>query len=181
MVDADESVLLVDARDRAMGTHAKLDAHRQGLRHRAFSVFLADSDGRLLLQGRSPAKYHSGGLWSNACCGHPRAGETNLAAARRRLGEEMGLEADLRHAGRLSYRAALSHGWYENEIVHLFIGRSDAAPQPDPNEVSRWRHVEPQRLASECASSPEAFTQWFRIYMERVPDIALLRSAQALH
>lgn len=175
MVDADENVVLVDARDRPLGSHAKLDAHRRGLRHRAFSVFLADSDGRVLLQSRSLAKYHSGGLWSNACCGHPRVGESNIAAAGRRLREEMGLEAELRPAGRLSYAATLSEGWHENEIVHLFTGRSDAEPAPDRSEVHDWRRVETDRLAAECATLPDAFTAWFRIYLDRVPQVALLR------
>lgn len=176
MVDADEKVLLVDRNDRPLGSHAKIDAHRLGLRHRAFSVFLADSDGNLLLQSRSTGKYHSGGLWSNACCGHPRLGESNLEAAQRRLREEMGVEAELQPAGVLSYTAALAKGWHENEIVHLFIGRSDMEPSPDPSEVHQWRRLEADRLTAECASKPDAFTAWFRIYLERVPEIALLRA-----
>ena len=175
MVDADESVLLVDAHDRPLGSHAKLAAHRLGLRHRAFSVFLADSDGNVLLQSRSTSKYHSPGLWSNACCGHPRLGETNIAAARRRLGEEMGLEAELVPAGRLGYRAALSNGWFENEIVHLFVGRCDAEPSPDPDEVGEWRRVGPDRLVAESAAMPAAFTAWLNLYLDQIPEVVLLR------
>jgi isopentenyl-diphosphate delta-isomerase len=176
MIDADECVMLVDADDRPLGGHAKLDAHRLGLRHRAFSVFLADSSGNLLLQSRSAGKYHSPGLWSNTCCGHPRIGESNMAAAQRRLGEEMGIDADLVPAGRLSYCAALSNGWHENEIVHLFVGRSDTDPVPDPKEVGKWRRVQADRLTVECQTTPAAFTAWFRIYLDEVPNIALVRS-----
>jgi isopentenyl-diphosphate delta-isomerase len=114
-------------------------------------------------------------LWSNACCGHPRIGETNIIAARRRLREEMGMDVELAPAGHLSYAATLSEGWHENEIVHLFVGRSDAQPSPDPAEVDRWRLVEPRQLTSECASDPGDFTAWFRIYLDRIPDTALLR------
>ena len=99
-----------------------------------------------------------------------------MAAAQRRLGEEMGIDADLIPAGRLSYRASLSDGWHENEIVHLFVGRSDSDPAPDPDEVGEWRRVQANRLETECKSAPEAFTAWFRIYMEQVPDIALMRA-----
>jgi isopentenyl-diphosphate delta-isomerase len=176
VVDAEECVVLVDADDRPLGGHAKLDAHRRGLRHRAFSVFLADSAGNLLLQSRSAAKYHSPSLWSNACCGHPRIGESNISAASRRLSEEMGIDAQLISAGRLSYRAALSNGWHENEIVHLFVGRSDLDPAPDPDEVGGWRRVQPDRLTAECRTTPAAFTAWFRIYLDQIPDVALLRA-----
>jgi isopentenyl-diphosphate delta-isomerase len=176
MVDAEECVILVDADDRPLGRHTKLEAHRLGLRHRAFSVFLADKGGNLLLQSRSTTKYHSPGLWSNACCGHPRIGEASIAAAQRRLGEEMGIDADLMPAGRLSYCAALSNGWQENEIVHLFVGRCDLDPAPDPKEVGKWRRVQADRLAAECQAAPGAFTAWFKIYLDQVPDVALIRS-----
>ena len=99
-----------------------------------------------------------------------------MAAAQRRLGEEMGIDADLIPAGRLSYRAALAGGWHENEIVHLFVGRSNLDPAPDPDEVGGWRHVEANRLADECRTTPAAFTAWFRIYLDQVPDVALIRT-----
>jgi isopentenyl-diphosphate delta-isomerase len=87
----------------------------------------------------------------------------------------MGIDADLQPAGVLSYTAELSNGWYENEVVHLFVGHSDAEPSPDPNEVGQWRRIDPDQLTDECASMPDAFTAWFRIYLDQVPKIALLR------
>jgi len=175
MIDAQEYVLLVDEKDRPTGSHAKLDAHRAALRHRAFSVFIADSAGNLLMQSRAHGKYHSGGLWSNACCGHPRVGESSIAAAGRRLVEEMGIRTPLKPVGSLSYSATLPNGWHENEIVHLFIGRCDAEPSPDPSEVEGWRRVSARTLLAECAAVPDEFTAWFKIYLEAVPDIALAR------
>ncbi|MGF1550804.1 MAG: isopentenyl-diphosphate Delta-isomerase [Sphingomonadaceae bacterium] len=176
MIDEAERVVLVDEEDRERGAHSKLSAHREALRHRAFSVFIFDSQGRALLQSRSLAKYHSGGLWSNACCGHPRPGESSEAAAGRRLAEEMGIEVRLRPVGQLSYFAELAGGWFENEIVHLFTGFSDEAPRPDPGEVRGWRRVEPDDLLAEVARAPENFTTWFGIYLSRVPEIALGRA-----
>jgi isopentenyl-diphosphate Delta-isomerase len=178
MVDAEEEVILVDEEDRPLGTLAKLEAHRTATRHRAFSVFLSDSAGNVLLQSRAAGKYHSAGLWSNACCGHPRPGETPLAAARRRLFEEMGLDVPLRPAGTLSYAAALPNGWYENELVHLFTGVTDADPAPAPEEVGSWRKMPPEALRAAAGHERDAFTTWFRIYLDRIPAIALnLRAA----
>lgn len=172
MVDADEEVILVDADDRPMGTLAKLVAHRTAIRHRAFSVFLFDSAGNVLLQSRALTKYHSGGLWTNACCGHPRVGESPEDAARRRLFEEMGVDAPLTFRGTLDYTAALPDGWHENEVVHLFTGVTDAEPEPAAQEVHAWRRVAPADLRAEAARDVNAFTAWFRIYMDKVPQLA---------
>jgi len=173
MRDDEEEVLLVDSGDRVIGTEPKLAAHRSGLRHRAFSVFLFDERGATLLQSRALSKYHSGGLWSNACCGHPRAGEQTGAAAERRLFEELGLRAELRSAGRMAYRAELPGGWRENEIVHLFTGTCSADPAPDPKEVEACRWVEPAALSAEACRQPERFTAWFGIYLAAVPEVVL--------
>ena len=173
MIDADEEVILVDEQDRPLGVQAKLVAHRTAIRHRAFSVFITDSRGHVLLQSRAPSKYHSGGLWTNACCGHPRVGEAPIDAARRRLVEEMGIDVPLTHAGILNYTAALPDGWHENEVVHLFTGVSDAEPRPAPEEVHEWRRFCPSELAEAARRDVHAFTAWFRIYMEKVPHLAL--------
>jgi len=172
MIDADEEVVLVDADDRPMGTLAKLVAHRTAIRHRAFSVFLTDGAGNVLLQSRALTKYHSGGLWTNACCGHPRPGEDAQVAARRRLFEEMGIDVPLTFRGTLDYTAALPDGWHENEVVHLFTGVTDAEPAPAAEEVHEWRRVSPAQLRAEAAHDVHAFTAWFRIYMEKVPQLA---------
>jgi isopentenyl-diphosphate delta-isomerase len=172
MIDETESVILVDGRNRRLGECSKIEAHRKGLRHRAFSVFVTRADGHILLQRRSMSKYHSGGLWTNACCGHPRIGEASLDAARRRLREEMRLDAELLHAGRLAYQARLADGWFENEIVDLYVGKVATDPDPDPEEAMDWLFVSAADLESEFDARPDAFTAWFGIYMERIAGIA---------
>lgn len=173
MRDEEEQVVLVDGRDRTLGAGPKLSVHRAGLRHRAFSVFLFDPDGAVLLQSRAFSKYHSGGLWSNACCGHPRVGERVRDAAARRLFEELGLRIRLRKAGRLSYRADLPGGWQENEIVHLFTATCTEVPAPDPAEVRAWRWIDPAELATDAAEWPEQFTAWLGIYLRTLPEVVL--------
>jgi isopentenyl-diphosphate delta-isomerase len=175
MRDEEEQVLLVDSRDRVIGTGSKLDVHRDAIRHRAFSVFLFDGEGATLIQARARAKYHSGGLWSNACCGHPRVGERTRAAAERRLFEELGVRTTLRKAGQIAYRAELPGGWHENEIVHLFTGTCTGEPAPDAAEVEGWRWADVAELATEASNQPARFTAWFGIYARAVPEIVFGR------
>jgi isopentenyl-diphosphate delta-isomerase len=162
-----ESVILVDADDRPIGTMEKLDAHRRGLRHRAFSVFVCDDVGRFLLQQRALNKYHSGGLWTNTCCSHPRPNEPVEAAARRRIGEEMGFSCELTHLFLTGYNAPVSCGLIENEVVHIFGGRFDGIPRPDPNEVMAWKWCDPEEIARSIQTHPELYTVWFGIYWRR--------------
>lgn len=159
---SEERVILVDPEDRPVGTAGKLAAHREGLLHRAFSVFVLDAAGRMLLQRRAAGKYHSGGLWSNACCSHPRPGEAVEAAAHRRLREEMGFDCPLEFAFPLIYRAAVAPELEEHEYDHVFLGRWDGTPRPDPDEVGEWRWVDPEQLARDVGETPESFTVWFR-------------------
>jgi isopentenyl-diphosphate delta-isomerase len=154
----------VDAEDRITGRAGKLAAHQEGLLHRAFSVFVRDHRGRVLLQQRAAGKYHSAGLWTNTCCGHPRAGEETVAAAARRLGEEMGFSCDLVPLYATLYRAELSNGLIEHEFVHVFGGDFDGEPRPDPEEVSAWRWVTLDEIAAGVDSAPRAYSEWFRIY-----------------
>jgi isopentenyl-diphosphate Delta-isomerase len=156
----EDLVVLVDEQDHAVGTASKLAAHRTGALHRAFSVFLFDGRGRLLLQRRALAKYHSGGLWTNTCCGHPRPGESVTDAAGRRLREEMGIACALRPAGAFRYRARLGE-LEEHEFDHVLVGRFDGDPRPAPDEVADWRWVEPDAAARELAEAPDRFTAWF--------------------
>lgn len=156
-----DAVVLVDAADRVIGTAPKLDAHRTGTLHRAFSVFVFDSQGRLLLQQRARGKYHSGGLWTNACCGHPRPAEPTPVAAGRRLREEMGIACDLRAVGAFVYRAEVGAGLVEHELDHVFVGRSDREPRPDPTEVAGWRRVTVGDLRVQLERTPGRFTAWF--------------------
>lgn len=163
-------MVLVDDADRPVGTAAKLAAHRTGALHRAFSVFVFDGHGRLLLQRRARTKYHSGGLWSNTCCGHPRPGEATAAGAARRLEEEMGITCALRGAGAFTYRARVGE-LEEHEFDHVLTGRFDGEPRPDPREVEAWRWAPPASLAAELAAAPGTFTPWFG------PAFALARAA----
>ncbi len=163
-----ERVVLVDADDREVGVASKLDAHRDGQLHRAFSVLVFDSSGELLLQRRAAVKYHSAGLWSNTCCGHPRPGEDLREAAQRRLREELGLDIELQRDFSFIYRAALQGGMHEHEMDHVFVGSSDGVPVPDPGEVSEWRRVSPRTLLGEMSDNPAAFTVWFHILMHHM-------------
>jgi isopentenyl-diphosphate delta-isomerase len=138
------------------------------------SVFVFNSEGELLLQRRAPQKYHSGGLWSNTCCGHPRPGEDNQAAAVRRLKEEMGLSPPLGYAFEFTYRAALGSGLTEHELDHVFLGFTDESPYPDPEEVEDWRWVSLDDLRRELTTGPARFTAWFPLALERVLKLGVV-------
>jgi isopentenyl-diphosphate delta-isomerase len=170
MIDSDETIILVDAEDNEIGLAPKIEAHAKGLMHRAISVCVLDRRGRMLLQRRALGKYHSGGLWTNACCTHPRAGETVAAAARRRLREELGVDCDLRFALRTHYRADVGNGLIEDEIVHLFVGAYDGPVAPDPAEVAGHEWVSRGDLRARIATEPQAYTYWFRHYMRHYAD-----------
>ena len=160
----------MDAEDREVGTMGKLAAHENGgARHRAFSVFVADGSGRWLLQRRAGGKYHFPGLWTNACCSHPRPGEETAAAAHRRLREELGFDCPLEERFRFEYRAASeAEGLTEHELDHVFTGVYGGEVRPDPAEVGEVRWADPGELEREVRERPETFTPWFRIAMERV-------------
>ena len=148
-----ELVVLIDPKDREIGQMEKLAAHREGRLHRAFSVFVFNAKGELLLQQRAATKYHSASLWTNTCCGHPRPGETLVAAGERRLKEEMGLSIPLRTTFHFTYRAELEHGLVEHEMDHVLIGTSDLDPHPPRRKhpigggwivrhlKGRWRNI----------------------------------------
>jgi len=174
--DAMEPLILVDEDDRAIGEGKKLDTHLKGLLHRAFSVFVFRSDGRLLVQRRAFAKYHSGGLWANTCCGHPRPGEDTAAAAARRLGEEFGFTGAMTPFFRTVYRGQVSAEMIEHEFVHCFYSFCDPAPAPDPEEVLEWRWIDIEALLKEIDSNPETFSYWMRRYSRLFAD-DLLRLA----
>jgi len=166
-----DQVILVDESDREIGHADKLDAHRDGGRlHRAFSVFIFDGAGRMLLQRRAAAKYHFGGLWTNACCSHPRRGEETGAAAHRRLREELGFDTELRELFSFVYTASDARsGLSEREFDHVFAGRFDGEPRPAPDEVEAVRWVDPDELARDLALHPERYTPWFA---EAAPRVA---------
>ena len=161
-----EEVILVDNEDHEIGTAEKLDAHRRGVLHRAFSVMVWDGRGRLLLQRRHIGKYHSGGLWTNSCCGHPRPGETSEEAASRRLNEEMRVICRLAPIGTFTYRAELDAGLIEHEFVHVFQGRYEGVIAPDPLECDGYSWSTPDVIRRQIAAVPQAFSAWFKKYVE---------------
>lgn len=159
----DEYVILVDEHDRTVGSMEKMEAHRLGRLHRAISVFVFDKEKRLLLQQRALHKYHSPGLWTNTCCTHPRPGETAMAAAHRRLDEEMGLQTNLTFAFTFRYRAEFENGLTEHELDHVFVARHDLLPVTNPDEVAAFRWVNLNDLDQEIMERPETFTAWFKL------------------
>ena len=168
-----DPVILVDANDLEVGRIGKLDAHRQGLRHRAISALVKNGANEFLLQQRNLAKYHSGGLWTNACCSHPLPGESAADAARRRLAEEMGVACPLEPLFVFAYRADVPGGLIENEVVHVFGGRHDGPIKPNPAEVSAYKWIGLPELEADVRARPEAYTAWFRKYLaERGSAIA---------
>jgi isopentenyl-diphosphate delta-isomerase len=160
-----DPVILVDADDTAVGTAGKLDAHRRGLKHRAISVLVKNRPGKLLLQQRNPAKYHSGLLWANACCSHPLPGESTVDAAHRRLKQEMGIACTLTPLFTFDYRAPVSEELIENELVHVFGGTHDGPVDADPAEVSEWKWIGFNDLAADLRDRPETYAIWFRKYV----------------
>lgn len=173
IAEADEEVVLVDEHDRALGRGGKIDVHKRGALHRAFSIIIRDRAGRLLLQKRALGKYHSGGLWTNTCCGHPRPGEATEAAARRRLEEEMGFTCPLVLGGAIQYQAELDRGMIENEYVHVYLGRYDGPISPDPREAEDFAWHDMDHVRAAIAEAPESFSVWFKLYVaERWPVIS---------
>lgn len=163
-------VVLVDPNDREVGVMEKMEAHRKGLLHRAFSLFIFNSSGHWLLQQRAFDKYHSGGLWTNACCSHPRRDETTSEAVTRRLKEEMGMYCQVKPLFQFQYRSHLDHGLIEHELDHVFMAYSDQPPRPNPSEVAAFRYIPLADLERELSLHPERFTVWFRICFEQVKD-----------
>jgi isopentenyl-diphosphate Delta-isomerase len=163
---AEERLILVNEKNRAIGIGGKTPVHRAGLLHRAFSIFIVDDEGRILLQRRAREKYHSGGLLANSCCGHPRPGETTLVAARRRLTEELGIHAPLTFGFFSRYRADLDGGMQENEFVYVYFGPLVEQPKPNPAEVSHVEFASADEITGRIARQPDAFVYWLRHYFE---------------
>ena len=161
MIDENERVILVSEDDEVIGDAPKLEVHRTGQLHRAFSVFVHDEEGRILLQRRAQSKYHSPGLWSNSCCGHPRPGEDTRDAATRRLREEMGITCELRHVKSFTYHATLGGELVEHELDHIFIGETEDGIVHDTAEVSEWTWQTPEEIEAWLAREPASFTAWF--------------------
>lgn len=158
-----EHVILVDENDVELGLMEKLEAHRQALLHRAFSVLIFNENGEMMIHRRALEKYHSGGLWTNACCSHPRHGETVIEAGHRRLQEEMGFDTDLEKVMEFTYKAELDGGLTEHEYDHVLVGSFDALPNPNPEEVCDWKWISIVDLQKDIKQQPELYTEWFKI------------------
>ena len=158
-----ENVILVDEKDNQVGLMPKLEAHQKGLLHRAFSVFIFNSDYKLLLQKRASSKYHSGGLWTNTCCSHPRDGEDIIDAANRRLNEEMGIKTSLRKVFDFIYTAELDNNLIENEFDHVFYGVYDIDPIINKDEAEDFKWVDIETLKNDIENNKDQYTVWFKI------------------
>ncbi|QNK63223.1 isopentenyl-diphosphate Delta-isomerase [Pedobacter sp. PAMC26386] len=165
-----EEVILVDKKDQSIGKMPKLEAHMEGKLHRAFSVFIFNHSGELLLQQRALDKYHSAGKWTNTCCSHPRPGEQTITAAKRRLKEEMHMECELNHIFSFSYKAEFRNGLIENEYDHVYFGLSDVLPKPNPKEVADFKYVKMEKLQSSLIEDRDQYTEWLIICFKEVMD-----------
>ncbi|MCK8491155.1 isopentenyl-diphosphate Delta-isomerase [Spirosoma sp. RP8] len=169
---ASPTVLLVNEQDNVLGTAEKLSVHESGDLHRAFSVLVFNEQGDYLLQQRAFEKYHSGGLWSNSCCGHPSQPDNTAAQANQRLYEEMGFRTDLQPLFSFQYHAQLPNGLTEHELDHVFTGQYEGPVPFNPDEVCAVRWIAPDALAREMEMAPETFSVWFRMLFERLQKSA---------
>lgn len=170
-----EQVILVDRNDRVLGTMEKMEAHEKALLHRAFSVFVFDDHGNMLLQQRASTKYHSGGLWTNSCCSHPRPDEDTLAAANRRLKEEMGFETELQKVFDFVYKTDFENGLTEHEFDHVFVGTYNGPILPDPGEVSNYAFQSMEAIQASLQEHPDLYTPWFHIAFPKMQQWWLQR------
>ena len=165
-----QELILVNEADEILGYADKLAVHvGAGLLHRAFSIFIFNAEGAILLQRRAEGKYHFPGKWTNACCSHPVRNETTCDAAERRLSEEMGLEVPLREVFSFIYRAKdVQTGLVEHELDHVLLGQTDEQPRANPDEVAEWRWIALIDLQQELGSDPHSYTPWFPIALEKL-------------
>lgn len=158
-----EQVILVNENDEVVGHMDKLEAHEKGLLHRAFSVFIFNTKGEMLLQRRAMDKYHSAGLWSNTCCSHPRPDEGVEQAASRRLKEEMGLQCELKSIFSFQYKVDFENGLTEHEMDYVLVGVTNEMPKPNRTEVMDWKFMSNLEIERELKADPEKYTYWFRL------------------
>lgn len=167
-MSSNEEVILVNEKDEPVGSMEKMEAHRKAVLHRAFSVFIFNSKGEMLLQQRAVNKYHSGGLWTNACCSHPAPGEKVSDAARRRLKEEMGFTTSLEKIFEFVYQSKFDNGLTEHEYDHVFTGTYDGQIVPNPNEAKDFCYKRLDDIQLSLTSHPEKYTAWFHIAFPKV-------------
>jgi len=163
----EEKVVLVDTEDNPIGTMPKMEAHEKAVLHRAFSVFILNEKGELMLQQRALHKYHSPGLWTNTCCSHQREGEGNIEAGKRRLKEEMGFSTSLEALFSFIYKAPFDNGLTEHELDHVLLGYYKEPPMINLEEVAAWKWMNLDDVAKALEENPEEFTVWFKIIFDR--------------
>ena len=162
-----KEVILVDTKDKKIGTEEKLKAHKEGKLHRAFSIFISNSKGELLLQQRAKTKYHSPGLWTNTCCSHPRINKNLKMEAERRLKEEMGFQCGIKEAFSLLYKVRVGD-LIEHEFDHIFLGRFDGNSKPNKEEVEDWKWINMKELQKDMKDNPKKYTAWLKIILDKV-------------
>ncbi|HRN99531.1 MAG TPA: isopentenyl-diphosphate Delta-isomerase [Flavobacterium sp.] len=162
----EENVILVNEKDEQIGLMPKLEAHQKAVLHRAFSVFLMNAKGEVMLQQRAAHKYHSPLLWTNTCCSHQREGETNVQAGNRRLFEEMGITANLKELFHFIYKAPFDNGLTEHELDHVMFGRFEGEPVINPDEVANWKWMKLEDIKADMAKNPDVYTVWFKIIFD---------------
>lgn len=162
-----EQVVLVNEDDEVLGLMEKMEAHQKGLLHRAFSIFLYDSSGKILLQRRALGKYHSPGKWTNAVCSHPREGESYLEAAQRRLKEELGIETEIEEKFHFIYKADVGQGLWEHELDYVFVGTFEGEFRLNEKEVSQVKYLEIHQIEKDLIENPDSYTEWFKIIFQK--------------
>jgi isopentenyl-diphosphate delta-isomerase len=160
-----EKVILVDEHDNEIGTMEKMEAHKTGALHRAFSILLFNNKGEILLQKRSATKYHSGGLWTNTCCSHPLPKESMEQATNRKLKQEMGIDVKPEFAYKFTYKTNLDRNLIEHECDYVFIGTYNGVPYINKDEVEDWKFVDLKSLQHDIRKNPHAYTYWFKLIM----------------
>ena len=163
----EEKVILVNSNNEPIGLMPKMEAHEKALLHRAFSVFVINSNNELMLQQRALQKYHSPGLWTNTCCSHQRDGEENIEAGLRRLQEEMGFETPLEYLFNFIYKAPFDNGLTEHELDHVMLGRYEGEPSINPEEVASWKWMDIDLIHADLINNPADYTVWFAIIFDR--------------
>ena len=174
-------VILVNTIDEQIGLMPKLEAHQKGLLHRAFSIFIFNQRGQLMMQQRALDKYHSGGLWTNTCCSHPILNESTEETAHKRLLEEMGITCDLIPVTKFIYKAELGNGLIEHEYDHVFIGYSNDAPILNKNEANAWKWMDIDVLKEEINSNPDLYTAWLKPALEHLTNYLLTEKNKILN
>jgi isopentenyl-diphosphate delta-isomerase len=163
----EDKVILGDNNDNKIGLMPKLEAHEKGVLHRAFSVFIFNNHGELMLQRRALTKYHSPGLWTNTCCSHQRDGESNISSGKRRLNEEMGFDTELFEKTSFIYKAKFDNGLIEHEFDHVLVGSYNHSPIINSIEVDSWKWMSLENIKKDINDHPDNYTAWFKIIFEK--------------